>query len=314
MMLKRSRYRALVCFAAMKNWGPTEPPSPLLRAMLWAIATGVLFTALNVILRKLSQEMSPYMVQFLRYGIGLAVMVPWILASGFAAYRPNGLGGQLARGVVHTVGLATWYTALPHLPLADSTAISFTIPIFAMIGAAWFLGERMVPARWIAAIVGLAGVFILLAPNLGGTGGIYNLVMLASQPLFAASLLITKLLTRRDRAEVIVVWQAITIALFTLPIALFDWRWPSLVQWGWFVVAAMLGNAGQYCSARSLMAAEVSATQSVRFLELIWAAGLGILIFGDPVSQWTIFGGLVILAATVWISRREARQPVRLPP
>ena len=293
----------------MTKWRPTERLSPVLRAMLWAIATGVFFTVLNVILRKLSQEMSPYEVQFLRYLVGLAVMMPWILASGFAAFRPNGLGGQLTRGIVHTVGLATWYTALPHLPLADSTAISFTIPIFAMIGAAWFLGERMVLARWIAAIIGLAGVVILLAPKLTGSGGIYNLVMIASQPLFAASLLITKVLTRRDRAEVIVVWQAITISLFTLPIALIDWSWPSLPQYGWFVLAAMLGNAGQYCSARSLMAADVSATQSVRFLELLWAAGLGILVFGDPLHQSTIIGGLVILAATVWISRREARSP-----
>ena len=66
--------------------------------MLWAVATGVFFTILNVILRKLTLEMSPYEVQFLRYLIGIAVMLPWILAAGFAAYRPNGLGGQLWRG------------------------------------------------------------------------------------------------------------------------------------------------------------------------------------------------------------------------
>lgn len=276
--------------------------------MLWAVATGVFFTILNVILRKLTLEMSPYEVQFLRYLVGIAVMLPWILAAGFAAFRPNGLAGQLGRGVVHTIGLLTWYTALPHLPIADSTAISFTIPIFVMIGAWLFLAERMFAARWIAALIGLAGVIIVLAPKLAGTGGIYNLVMLAAQPIFAASLLITKVLTRRDRPEVIVVWQAITIGLFTLPVALLDWSWPSAAQWGWFFVAAMLGNAGQYCHARSLMITEASATQSVRFLELVWAAALGMIFFADPLSGATLAGGLVILAATVWISRHEARR------
>ena len=281
---------------------------PVARGMLWAVATGVFFTVLNVVLRKLTLEMSPYEVQFLRYFVGLVVMLPWILAAGFAAFRPNGFAGQLGRGVIHTVGLTIWYTALPHLPIADSTAISFTIPIFVMIGAWLFLSERMVATRWLAAFVGFAGVLIVLAPNLGGSGGLYNLVMLAAQPVFAATLLITKVLTRRDRPEVIVVWQAIAIGLFTLPIALIDWSWPTPQQWGWFFVAAILGNAGQYCLAHSLLATEASATQSVRFLELVWASALGMVFFGDPLSRTTLVGGLVILAATVWIARLEARR------
>ena len=89
---------------------------------------------------------------------------------------------------------------LPHITLADTTAIGFTGPIFIMIGAAWGFGERMRWERWVAALIGLAGVLIVVAPKLAGTGGVYTLVMLASSPVFAASFLITKGLTRYERA------------------------------------------------------------------------------------------------------------------
>lgn len=54
-----------------------------------------------------------------------------------------------------------WFTALPHIGLADLTAIGFTGPTFIMLGAALFLGERMRGDRWLAAAIGLAGVIVL---------------------------------------------------------------------------------------------------------------------------------------------------------
>ncbi len=65
------------------------------------------------------------------------------------------------RGAVHTLGLMLWFTALPHIGLADLTAIGFTGPTFIMLGAALFLGERMRGDRWLAAAIGLAGVIVL---------------------------------------------------------------------------------------------------------------------------------------------------------
>ena len=276
--------------------------------MLWAIASGVAFSLLNTILRGIALELDPMQTQFLRYFLGFTFFLPWLLSRGIAAYWPKDVPRQVVRGTIHTIGLFLWFAALPKIPLADGTAFGFTVPIFVMLGAAIFLRERMVPARWIAAFIALIGVVIVLAPKLSGAGGIYNLVMLASQPLFAASVLITKTLTRKDRAEVIVLWQAFMVSAITLPFALMHWVAPSPVQWMWFVVCAVLGTTGQYCNARALGVADVSATQSAKFLELIWASFLGFVVFGDVPTESTVIGGLVIVAATVWISHRESRR------
>ncbi len=280
---------------------------PVVKGLLWTSAGGLCLSVLNAVMRGLTLQLDPLQSQFLRYGFGLLVMLPLILRAGLAAYVPRQIGGQFLRGAVHTAGLCLWFVALPKIPLADMTAIGFTGPIFIMIGAYLFFKEPMRWERWLAATIGFVGVVIVVGPKLSGAGGGYNLVMLASAPLFAASFLLTKALTRYERVEVIVVWQAITVTLFSLPLALLHWQAPTLVQWGTFFICGILGSAGHYCLTRSFGIADISATQSVKFLDLVWSAALGWLIFSDTPARSTLAGGVVICASTLWIARREAR-------
>ena len=186
------------------------------------------------------------------------------------------------------------------------TAIGFTGPIFIMLGAYLFFREPMHWDRWLASLIGFAGVLIVVAPRLSGAGGYYNLVMLASAPVFAASFLLTKSLTRTESPQVIVVWQGIVVTLFSLPFALPHWQHPNALQWVGFLVSGVLGSGAHYCLTRSFSIADISSTQSIRFLDLVWSALFGWLIFADVPSQTTLIGGVVICAATVWIARREA--------
>ena len=204
--------------------------------------------------------------------------------------------------------MVLWYIAMPHLTLADTTAIGFTGPIFIMIGAVIAFHERMVWERWVSTMIGFAGVMIVVVPKMSVSGGTYDLIMLGSVPLFALSALITKALTKRDRTEVIVVWQCITISVFTLPLAIPGWEWPSLLQWLIFLASGVLGSIGHYCVTSALRAADATATQGVKFLDLIWMTVLGFLVFGDVPTVSTLVGGLVIVAATTWVARREARR------
>ena len=280
---------------------------PVVKGLLWTSAGGLCLTVLNAVMRSMTLQLDPFQAQFLRYAFGLLVMLPLILRAGLAAYVPKQIGGQFIRGAVHTAGLCFWFVALPKIPLADTTAIGFTGPIFIMVGAYLVFKEPMRWERWLAAAIGFVGVVIVVGPKLSGAGGVYNLVMLASSPLFAASYLLTKGLTRYERVEVIVAWQAITVTLFSLPLALLHWQAPTLVQWAIFFVCGMVGSAGHYCLTRSFGVADISATQSVKFLDLVWSAALGWLFFSDTPSQSTLAGGVVICASTLWIARREAR-------
>jgi drug/metabolite transporter (DMT)-like permease len=280
---------------------------PVLRGMLWMIAGGVCFALLNTMMRLLSQQLDPFVTQFLRYVFGVLVLLPLVLRSGLRSFVPRSIRGQFWRGAVHTSGLLLWFYALPHVQLADTVALGFTAPIFMMFGAWIVFREVMKWDRWVAAVIGFVGVLIVVGPRLDGEVGFYYLVMLMSAPVFAASYLIVKAMTRTERSEVIVVWQSVTVSLFSLPFALYGWTWPEPWQWGLFILTGVFGSAAHYCMTRAFRATDVSATQPARFLELIWASLLGWLVFADQPSQWTLLGGMLILAVTVWIARREAR-------
>lgn len=283
---------------------------PPLQGMLWAMAAGFIFSLLNAVSRLLVQQVDPFQSQFLRYLFGLLVFLPMVLRQGWTACRPQSMTPHFIRGGVHTLGLVLWYLALAQVPLADTTAIGFTTPLFIMLGAWLFLREPMRWERWLATGLGFAGMLIVISPQLSWSAtsgpGWHHLLMLGSAPLFAASFLLTKNLTRTESSSTIVLWQALTITVLSLPLALPGWQPLGLWLWAGFVLSGLLGSAGQYCITQSFRAADISATQSVRFLDLIWAAWLGWVLFGEAPTVSTLVGGLLISAATVWVTHRES--------
>jgi len=151
------------------------------------------------------------------------------------------------------------------------------------------------------------GVLIVVAPALSGSGGLYSLIMLASSPVFAASFLMTKALTRYESTGVIVLWQAIAVTVLSLPLALWFWTTPTGWQWVAFLGTGVLGVTSHYCITRGFAVADISSTQSVKFLDLVWASAMGWLVFSESASTSTLIGGAVICGSTIWIAHRESR-------
>ena len=296
----------LLRHAAIAHRRASRLPAAL-SGLLWSGASGLLFVLLNTLMRQLTLDLNPWVTQFLRYFSALVVMLPLVARSGLAAYRPAELKGHFTRGAVHTAGLVVWFAAVAHISVAETTAIGFTMPIFVMIGASLFFHEPMRAARWVCAGLGFAGVLVVVGPKLTGGAGIYTLVMLASAPIFAASFLLTKALTRTERTGVIVLWQCISITLFSLPMAVVHWQTPTAAHALAFLACGLLGSLGHYCLTQSFAVADISATQSVKFLDLLWAALVGWIVFADVPSNSTLVGGFVICASTLWLAHRESR-------
>ncbi|MDP3702120.1 MAG: DMT family transporter [Hylemonella sp.] len=282
--------------------------APTVQGLLWSIAAGLCFVLLNTMTRYLTTQIPPLQSQFLRYLCGVIVLLPLVLRTGMAAWMPQNIRGQFVRGFVHAAGLGIWFTAIPHISLSETTAMGFTTPIFIMLGAWLFLREPMHWERWLAAGIGFAGVLIVVGPNLSGQAGWWNLVMLSSAPMFAASFLISKALTRYESAGVIVLWQSITVTILSLPLALLNWQPVSAVQWAGYMLCGVLGSGAHYLLMRSYAVADISATQSVKFLDLVWAALMGWLVFADVPTSHSLIGGAIIAGSTLWIARREARR------
>ena len=277
-------------------------------------ATGFIFILLNAIMKKLSHELDPWLVGFLRYLVGVVVMLGPALRLGARALRSNAPGLQFVRGLFHAGGMMLWFAALPFVTLPELTAIGFSGPIFICLGASLFLGERMSAARWAAVLIGFGGVLLVVQPWApGGISGISRgmLLMLASAPVFAGSFLVAKTLTRHDPSEVVVLWQHLWVSILLAGFALSLWTPPSPAQWALLVFCGFLGAGGHYCMTRAFRVADISATQPIKFLELVWAVVLGVIVFDTLPTGATVLGGVVILASTLLLVRHESRGAVR---
>jgi len=277
------------------------------RGFLWMAAAGAVYSLNNAMLRGMSMELGAFQILALVYAGSLLAMVPMLIARGVTPMGPRRLSPIVVRGVIHWAGMSIWLFALAHVTLAETTAISFTGPLFISAGGAALLLKE--PMRWervTAAVVGFGGVIVVLHPRLAGNQqSAYALMMLVSTAVFAMSFLLAKRLTQSERPGVIVAWQSLVITACSFPLAALNWTSPTHSALLTALVCGILTLVGNYCYTRAFGEADISATQPAKFLDLVWAAILGWLLFEDRVETTTWVGAAIILGATIWAARRE---------
>ena len=277
-----------------------------LKGIAWMALTGLLFVAVTGIVRHLGTDMSPVQAAFIRYAMGVVIMAPIILRVRWTRIASGRVGMFLTRGLVHGAGVMLWFYAMAHIPIAEVTALGFTAPIFTTIGAALFLGEKVRARRIGAVLMGFAGALIILRPGIAviDPGAIAQLV---AAPLFAASFILAKKLTETDPTRVIVGGLTIIVTLVLLVPAMLVWRTPTPVELGWLFATASFATAGHLTLTQAFRAAEITATQPVAFLQLVWATLLGYYAFGETPDMFTWIGAAVIVASATYIAHRELK-------
>jgi drug/metabolite transporter (DMT)-like permease len=215
------------------------------------------------------------------------------------------LSRHAIRGFFHGLGVMLWFYAMSRIPIAEVTALGFTAPIFITIGAAVFLGERLRLRRITAVIISFAGALIILRPGLTIVDPGAWAQMIAA-PLFAASMLMAKNMTRGENPTAIVTYMSIFVTLTLLPGAIFVWRPPTLEEYAWIFVLSSIATLGHLAMTQAYKNADITVTQPVTFLQLVWAVLLGYYVFDEAPDIWTIIGGMIIIAGATYIVHREA--------
>ena len=276
-----------------------------MQGIAWMIVTTLMFVAVTGIVRHLGSDMPPGEAAFIRYLIGCGLMLPVFLRMRRTPI-PSGLWRLGAiRGAAHAGAVTLWFFAMARIPVAEVTAIGYVTPIVITIGAALFLGERLRLHRIMGVVAGLIGALVILRPGFQEIS-IGQIAQVCTAPLFAVSYLMTKSMTGKADSQVIVALLTIFCTLFLLPIALIDWQTPSWREIGWLAATAVGATAGHYAMTRALAAAPISVTQPITFLQLVWAAMLGVFVFDEPLDPYVIAGGLIIVGAATYIAHRES--------
>jgi len=272
----------------------------------WMVASTILFALVTVIVRHLGSEIPAVQAALIRYAIGLLILLP--LMRPLLYHRPAGrtLGLHALRGLVHGVAVMLWFYAMARVPVAEVTAIGYTAPIYVTIGAALFFGERLQARRLAAVAAGFVGTLVILRPGLAEISQ-GHWAQLAAAPLFAMSFLIAKQLTRSESPSVIVGLLSLGCTLTLLPGALAVWQPPTLAQVVWLALTALFATLAHYCLTFAIRAAPLTVTQPVGYLQIVWAAALGVILFGEPLDPFVLTGAAIVVGAITYMAHREAR-------
>ncbi|MEM6376290.1 MAG: DMT family transporter, partial [Pseudomonadota bacterium] len=203
-------------------------------------------------------------------------------------------------------GVTTLFAAAAFIPLSDATAISFLNPVFGMMLAIPFLGERVGRIRWIAAITALIGAAILTRP---GSGALEfgALLALAAAVLLGAEVIAIKLLSRREAPSQILLYNnAIGVIIATVA-AFFVWSTPTQSQWLALIGIGTLMIAAQACFVNAIARADASFVTPFFFASLVFAALYDTAFFGVRPDQISMLGAGVILMGAGLLAWREGR-------
>jgi drug/metabolite transporter (DMT)-like permease len=282
------------------------PLSNPLKATLLMLGAMVFFSSMSIFIRLASEEMHAFEIVFFRNFLALVMMMPWLIRGGLGVMRTKRVKLYGLRAVINIVGMTAGFTAITMIPLAEATALSFTAPLFATIGAALVLGEVLRLRRLTALAIGFAGTLIILRPGVEAISPGAGLALLSALTI-AVTVLIIKVLTRTEQPATIVTYMALFQTPLSLVLALTVWETPSAMAFLWMFLLAGAGTIGHLLFTRAHALAEVTQLQPLDFVRLPIVAVVAFFLFAEAPTIWTWIGGSIIFASTAYITHREAK-------
>lgn len=296
--------------------------------VFFKLASAFLFTVMAALIRDIGLAVPTGEIVFARSFFALIPIAIWLTWRGVfrAALSTERHAGHMIRGLVGVSSMFLMFAGLARLPLPDATALGYASPLFVVIFAAILLRERIHAMRWTAVAVGLAGVVVIMWPQLrtGALAAAFSgsaeatvtatgaAFALGATVLTAAAMIQIRRLTETEGTGTIVfyfsVWSAVA-GLASAPIL--GWVWPDLKTTLTLVAIGCVGGVAQILLTESYRRADASLIAPFEYSTILWALAIGFLVFGELPTVWTLVGGAIVVGSGVAIAVRESRLGVK---
>ncbi len=256
------------------------------------------FTCFDTLAKFLSQSCSVFLVMAVSYSVATLIMVGAVLVgrkkTSFGMERP---GLHLIRGITQIVGQSCVYMALPHISLAEFYVVIFMMPAMVIVMSSLTLKEPVAPYVWGVLAVNFIGVLIALRPDQGISA--WTLVLFIGTVVLSCSLVLLRNMMRTESSQMTSLTATGFLALGAIIPAVMSFEHIDMEMAGWMVLGGVLVSCVQVLLAMAYKLAPTAYAGPPQFLQLVYGAIAGYLVFGDVPSLWIYAGGAVVVMANM---------------
>lgn len=274
-------------------------PDQLRRAGLHATAAAASFACMGALAKGAAQHgASEVLIVFVRNLVGVMALLPWVLRQGRSALRTQRFGGHLWRSLFGLCGMYTLFYAITHLPLAEALLLNYASPLFIPF-IAWVVLSERPPALMIpAALLGLAGVALIVKPA-SLSFGIASWVGAASGLFAACAMVSLRRISDTEPAQrVVFYFSAIGTVISALPLWWFA-SLPSPALLLWMIATGLAATNGQLQLTRAYSFAPAARVGAMSYSGVVFAGLIGWFVWDETPDGYSLLGGLLVIGTCV---------------
>lgn len=300
---------------ALAGAGPeTALPAPASTAGLRYMAVGAFwFSVMSLLVKEAGTRLPSAQIVLARAVVTFVLSWAMLRRAGVPPWGSNRRRLAL-RGLVGASSITCFYYSLVHLPIAEATVIQYMNPVFTAILAGILLGERMGRREIACVLLSLAGVVLVTHPAVlfGGAARLNPWhVAIALTGALSAAFAYTTIRSMRDEHPLVVVFY---LPVMTIPTAIpllagARARWPTAAEWLLLLGVGVTTQVAQLYMTRGLQMERAGRATAVGYLQIVFAAGWGVLFFGEVPDRWSVAGAVLVVGSTLAMMRGARARP-----
>lgn len=261
---------------------------------------------MTILVRQLSENYSSFEILFFRNLVSVCILLPPAMKAGLSTLKTQRLPLHCLRALLSYIGVLLLFYGIANIPLPDVTALSFTQPLFVVVLAAIILKETVSGARWLAVLVGFAGLLVIVRPGFVAIEIATLLVMLSAFSYACSNICVKRLMTTDTANQSVFYFNLLMLPIALVPAAFF-WITPALEDIPIFIAIGVNGTIAVYAYARSFTLADASAVMPFDFLRMPMAATAAFLLFSETGDIWTWVGSVIIFGSSYALARSSGK-------
>ena len=275
------------------------PDRPFKGALLLVLGEGLL-AVMAAMIKHLSDTLPVEMIVFGRNLIGLAVLLPVLVASGgIRDLRTSHLRLHFIRGFTGVTAMFCFFFTIAHIPLAEAVLVKMTVPFFLPLVAWLWLNDRISGHTWAAIVLGFVGVGVILRADEGVVDPVM-LVALAGAAIMSVAKVSIRRMAASEPPHRVVFYFSLFATLLSALLLLRVQQMPTGTEMLWLLAIGSVAIAGQFAMTTAYQLARPGQVGVYNYSAVVWAALLGWLFWGETLVLSTVLGTLLIIGAGIW--------------